>query len=63
MSHPQFDTTETRYSSPVILVAMAAISPLSLNMFMPSMPGMVDVFQTSPAMALANVPVSSWREQ
>lgn len=33
-----------------ILIAMAAISPLAMNISMPSMPGMVSVFDTSPAM-------------
>jgi len=46
----QIDTVSRRRPSLAILVAMSAISPLALNIFMPSMPGMVDVFQTSPAM-------------
>jgi DHA1 family bicyclomycin/chloramphenicol resistance-like MFS transporter len=32
-----------------LLVALSAINTIALNMFVPSMPGMVDVFGTSPA--------------
>jgi len=32
-----------------LLVALSAINTIALNMFVPSMPGMADVFDTSPA--------------
>ena len=44
------DAQTVRRPSLAILVAMAAIGPLALNIFMPSMPGMVRVFETTPAM-------------
>ena len=32
-----------------LLVALSALNTIALNMFVPSMPGMADVFDTSPA--------------
>jgi len=46
----QPESVPQRRPSLAILIAMAAISPLAMNISMPSMPGMVSVFDTSAAM-------------
>lgn len=50
MARAPTESASQRRPSLAILIAMAAISPLAMNIFMPSMPGMVKVFDTSPAM-------------
>lgn len=52
---PFMDSLNTRIAdqrrpSLAVLIAISAVGPLALNIFMPSMPGMVTVFETSPAM-------------
>lgn len=50
MVSSQADSASVRRPSLATLIAIAAISPLAMNIFIPSMPGMVHVFDTSPAM-------------